>query len=192
MASPSPSSQLIRSVAEGNAKAMGILYDQYGQSIYALAVRIVRQPNVAEEMVQETLLRVWRAASTYEGGPAGFEAWLFRIARNVCIDQLRRQRARPEIDEPMLTDPEDENRLESMADAAANVAEEAWARLRGVQVREALNSLPPDQRITLELAYFEGLTHREIALRLNEPLGTIKTRLRLGLQKLALLLHEAV
>lgn len=192
MASPSPSSQLIRSVAEGNAKAMGMLYDQYGQSIYALAVRIVRQPNVAEEMVQETLLRVWRAASTYEGGPAGFEAWLFRIARNVCIDQLRRQRVRPEIDEPMLTDPEDENRLESMADAAANVAEEAWARLRGIQVREALNSLPPDQRKTLELAYFEGLTHREIALRLNEPLGTIKTRLRLGLQKLALLLQEAV
>lgn len=190
MASPS-SSTLIRAVADGNQQAMAILYDRYAQSVYALALRILRRPTVAEDVVQETLVRVWRGAPTYLGGPAGFDAWLFRIARNLCIDQLRRQRVRPEINEPMQSDIEDEDPLESIADAAADVAETAWERVRRAQIRDALYTLPHEQRIAVELAYFEGLSHREIAARLNEPLGTVKTRLRLGLQKLALIINES-
>lgn len=190
MASLQTSNTLIRAVAEGDDAAMAVLYDRYAQAIYSLALRVVRQPGVAEEVVQETLVRVWRAAPTYEGGPAGFEAWLFRIARNLCIDQLRRQRVRPEIDEPMQPEAQDENPLDTLADTATDVAEAVWTRLRRVQIREALAALPSEQRRALELAYFEGLSHREIAERLGEPLGTIKTRLRLGLQKLALSLQE--
>ena len=185
-ASPGPGPGLVRAIAQGDEQAMADLYDHYSRGVYALALRIVRQPNVAEEIVQETFVRVWRAAPSYEGG-ASCEGWLYRIARNMCLDQLRRQRARPEIEDTMESDSEHENPIESIADAAADVAEEAWERLRREQVRQALAALPPEQRVTLELAYFEGLTHREIAERLNEPLGTIKTRLRLGLQKLAVM-----
>ena len=86
---PGPGPQLVRALAQGDEKAMADLYDHYARGVYALALRIVRQPNVAEEIVQETFVRVWRAAYSYEGG-ASFEGWLYRIARNMCIDQLRR------------------------------------------------------------------------------------------------------
>lgn len=190
MASRRPSSHLIHAVADGDEEAMTVLYDRYAQAIYNLALRIIRQPGVAEEIVQETLVRVWRAAPTYEGGPNGFDAWLFRIARNLCIDQLRRQRVRPEIDEPVQPDPQAESVLEALPDTETDVAETAFMRLRQTQVQAALSGLPYDQRVALQLAYFEGLSHREIADRLNEPLGTIKTRVRLGLQKLALVFQE--
>lgn len=187
----SPGPRLVRAVAQGDEQAMAALYDHYGRGVYALALRIVRQPNVAEEIVQETFVRVWRAAYSFDGG-ASFEGWLYRIARNMCLDQLRRQRARPEIDDAMESDSEHDHPLDAIADEAADVAEEAWERLRRDQVRQALNGLPPEQRVALELAYFEGLTHREIAERLGEPLGTVKTRLRLGLQKLALVFQDGL
>ena len=190
-ASPGPGPGLVRAIAQGDEQAMAALYDHYARGVYALALRMVRQPNVAEEIVQETFGRVWRAAHSFDGS-ASFEGWLYRIARNICIDQLRRQRARPETQDTMEPDSEHEHPLESIADEAADVAEEAWERLRREQVRQALNALPPEQRAPLELAYFEGLTHREIAERLNEPLGTIKTRLRLGLQKLAVVFQDGI
>lgn len=189
-ASPGPGPGLVRAVAQGDEQAMTALYDHYSRGVYALALRIVRQPNVAEEMVQETFVRVWRAATSFDGG-ASFEGWLYRIARNLCLDQLRRQRARPETEEPMEPDSEQDGPLDALADAA-DVAEEAWERLRRDQVRQALNGLPSEQRAALELAYFEGLTHREIAERLGEPLGTVKTRLRLGLHKLALVFQDGL
>lgn len=171
-------------------RALEALYDRYSTAIYSLALRIVHHPEVAEEIVQETFLRVWRGAEQYQGDGRSFEAWLFRIARNLSLDQLRRRATRPQTVILEAPDSEQPSPVETLADESVDVAEQAWERWRRQQVRQALTTLPTEQRRAIELAYFEGLTHREIAERLAEPLGTIKTRLRLGLQKLGLLCQQ--
>ncbi len=181
---------LILGIRDRDEGALSALYGRYGEVVYALALRIVRSPEVAEEVVQETFMRVWRGAHTFHGEPAGLRAWLFRIGRNLALDQLRRQAARPRT---ITISPEPtDNRapLDTLADETCDVAVQATDRCLREQVRRALLTLPPEQRHALELAYFGGLTHREIADETGEPLGTIKTRLRLGLQKLAAIARQ--
>lgn len=174
---------LIESVAAGNRRAFEELYERYASLVFGLALKMLGNREVAEEAVQEIFWRVWQRAKSFERGRS-FAPWLFGIAHNYCIDELRRRRARPQ---PVYED--DEHPVLS------NIADEgdvSDAALQGEQRRivvNALRELPREQREALELAYFGGLTQQEIAERLGNPLGTIKTRMRLGLQKLRQMLQ---
>jgi RNA polymerase sigma-70 factor (ECF subfamily) len=182
--------ELISRITARDERALATLYGKYADSVYGLALRIVRQAEVAEEVVQETFMRVWRGASGFQGNAGGLRSWLFRIARNLSLDQLRRQAARPRT-VTITPDPADDHApLDTLADDRCDVAAQATDRCQHELVRRALMTLPPEQRHALELAYFSGLTHREIADVTGEPLGTIKTRLRLGLQKLAAIAEQ--
>ena len=181
---------LLARICQRDERALALLYTRYADIVYGLAFRIVRQAEVAEEVTQETFLRVWRGAHTFHGNPSGFRSWLFRIARNLALDQLRRQAARPRTVTITPEPTDDHALLDTLADETCDVAAQATARCLRDQVRRALLTLPPEQRHVLELAYFGGLTHREIAARTGEPLGTIKTRLRLGLRKLAVIARQ--
>jgi RNA polymerase sigma-70 factor (ECF subfamily) len=178
---------LIAQVADGDSAALEQLYSRYGRVVYGLALRILTSPEHAEDVVQETFWRVWRRAATFQSGSGQFAPWLFGIARNLCIDELRRRQARPAAalgeDEMLLAIP----------DAQPAVDDLTWEAERRRLISGALSELPPDQRQVIELAYFAGLSQREIAEQLNNPLGTVKTRVRLALQKLkGLLQHQGI
>jgi RNA polymerase sigma-70 factor (ECF subfamily) len=181
---------LVARICRRDERALALLYARYADVVYGLAFRIVRQAEVAEEVTQETFLRVWRGAHTFQGNPSGFRSWLFRIARNLALDQLRRQAARPRTVTITPEPTDDRAPLDTLADETCDVAAQATARCLRDQMRRALLTLPPAQRHVLELAYVGGFTHREIAELTGEPLGTIKTRLRLGLRKLAVIARQ--
>lgn len=178
---------LLRQVAEQDAAAYEAFYDRHTQVVYSLILRIVRQPGRAEELLQETFWQVWRNASAYRGEGA-VAAWLMRIARNRALDELRRQKARPQVAEQQRSDLTEAEQIERAAaanrsyeDTVESTVTRRWDR---EQVRMALAEIPTDQRVCLELNYFEGLTQREIAEQLALPLGTIKSRMRIGMEKL--------
>jgi RNA polymerase sigma-70 factor (ECF subfamily) len=170
--------QLIEAVARGDRRAFETLYDRYASGVFGLALRTLRDRESAEEAVQEVFWRVWQRSQSFDRSRS-FKPWLFGIAHNYCIDELRRRRARPQ---PVYEDDEHPV-LSSIADDA-DVSEAALGSEQRRIVMTALEQLPTEQRQALELAYFSGLTQQEIAARLGNPLGTIKTRMRLGLQKL--------
>jgi RNA polymerase sigma-70 factor (ECF subfamily) len=171
---------LLARVAAGDSRALETLYDRYSRVVYGTALRMLGAAELAEEVVQETFWRVWRRSSTFQPGRGQVSSWILGIAHNLAIDELRRQRARPspvydEEDRPVLRDLED-----SRMDVAGAAIVEEQRRL----ISAALEQIPIEQREAIELAYFGGLSQSEIAVRLQNPLGTIKTRIRLGLQKL--------
>lgn len=179
-AKPLSDAELMARVAKRDKRALEELYDRYAGAAMGLALKMLGERNAAEEIVQEAFWRVWKRATTFELGRGQFTAWLFGIVHNLAIDEMRRRRVRPNT---ISTDAEEEAILE-LPDANMDVAEAAFQSVTGDQVRRALTTLPDAQRSVIELAYFEGLTHQEIATRLNEPIGTIHTRARLALQKL--------
>ena len=176
--------ELLAALAAQDASALEELYARYGRLAFALAVRITMAPEIAEEVVQEAFLAVWRGASSYQSARASVRTWLLSITHHRAIDAVRRRAARvqqaPLEDAMALGDP-----------AVADVWAEVARSLDAEQVRRALRALPPEQRESIELAYFQGLTYPEIAQRMNVPLGTVKSRLRLGLARLRALLQEA-
>ena len=180
--------QLIGRLAAGELAALDALYDRYAGVVFALVLRIVADRQVAEELLQETFLRAWQRADLFERARGRVPSWLLGIAHNLAIDELRRRRRRPQGVTPREREAS-ERELASVPDPGPEVAEEAWASLRRAQVAAALERLPPAQRRIIELAYFEGYSQSEIAARLGEPLGTVKTRMRLGLHKLRDLLQ---
>jgi RNA polymerase sigma-70 factor (ECF subfamily) len=176
--------QLIERVARQDRQAFEQLYDRYAAAVFGLALRTLGDRQIAEEAVQEIFWRVWQRAASFDRSRT-FAPWLFGIAHNYCIDELRRRRARPQ---PVYED-DDHPVLSSIADTTDVSA----LALQGEQQRvvaDALQQLPNEQRQAIELAYFGGLTQQEIATRLGNPLGTIKTRMRLGLQKLRGILQD--
>lgn len=175
--------QLIMRVAAGDRRAFETLYDRYAATVFGVTMKMLGDRELAEDAVQEIFWRVWKRAASFDRSRA-FAPWLFGIAHNYCIDELRRRRVRPqqvfEDDEhPILGDIPDE----------ADVGEAAVLTDQRRIVLEALDQLPEEQRQALLLAYFGGLTQQEIAQKLGNPLGTVKTRMRLGLQKLRTLLQ---
>ena len=173
---------LLREIASGQSVALGALYDRYSRLVYSLAFAIVNDQGLAEEISQEVFLQVWNKAGTYQPGIGKVSTWVSSIARHRAIDQLRRQQTRPEghrgeweasddSDEPDLVDPVG---LETQVDS----------HLDGRVLLRAIHHLPKEQQHVLALAYFQGLSHQEIAEATGEPLGTIKTRIRLAMQKL--------
>lgn len=171
-------------VAAGDGAALGMLYDRYSTSVYSLALRILSDRQLAEELVQETFLRVWRQAASYQAMRGALAAWILGIARNLAIDELRRRGARPQV-----APGDADERLALVESDEDDPSDQVYTRIRHDVVAGALDQLPGAQREVLELAYFGGLSQSEIAGRLGEPLGTVKTRMRLGLQKLKSILE---
>jgi RNA polymerase sigma-70 factor, ECF subfamily len=163
-------------VEVGDAEAFATLYDRHGRMAYSLAYRMMGEKQQAEDVVQEAFIKVWRSAGGYRVGRGSVRTWILSIVHNSGIDQIRSHARR--------------GRMQDKVEASAPTSEpseafaETWRNTQQEQVREALNTLPQEQLKILELAYFSGYTHVEIAERLELPLGTVKGRMRLGLQKI--------
>jgi len=174
-AAPDPEAELLVRVAAGEERALAALYDRVSAAAYGLALRITGDTAAAEDVVQEALLRVWRRADRYEPARGAARAWLLRLVRNAAIDQVRARGARGRAEEGAAAEDV----------AAPERPDEALLRFeRGRRVRAALDELPREQRRVIEIAYFEGLSHSEIAAREGAPLGTVKTRIRDGVLRL--------
>jgi RNA polymerase sigma-70 factor (ECF subfamily) len=171
---------LLARVAGGDSRALELLYDRYARVVYSLALRMLGIAELAEEVVQETFWRVWRRSSTFHADRGQVSSWIFGIAHNLSVDELRRQRSRPN---PVYDD-DDRPVLRDMVDTRLDVTDAALEQERRRLIREALQQIPSEQREAIELAYFGGFSQSEIAAQLQNPIGTVKTRVRLGLQKL--------
>ena len=169
----------LQRLAAGDGDAAARLYDRHARAVYSLVLRIVNDEGDAEDVVQEVFAQAWRQAARYDASRGAVGAWLLMMARSRAIDKLRSVRARPgsrSADDPAAID----DMPAPHRDVPTAIIDAENARL----VQRALADLPLLQRLVIELAYFEGLTQREIADRLEQPLGTIKSRLRLGLLRL--------
>lgn len=164
-------------MAQGEGDAVAELYDRHARPVYSLALRILGDVPEAEDVVQEVFSQAWRQASRYNTSRGAVAAWLLMLARSRAIDRLRARRARPKGDF-------DERVADNLVDTGLPVDSQVISGEQIARVRAALDELPMLQKLAIELAYFEGLTHAEIAARLEQPLGTVKTRIRLALMKL--------
>ena len=172
-----PDATLVESLLRQDVNAFEQLYDRHSRTVYSLILRILQQTATAEEVVQDVFLQLWRNAAAYDAERGPFVPWLLTLARNRALDRLRlkseRQRRREDqTDElpPVATAPEYEKELDE--------------RRSVERVRSLMGSLLPQQKRAIELAYFEGLSHSEIAEKLKEPLGTVKSWIRNGLLRL--------
>ena len=167
--------QIAAQLKGGDAAAVGRLYDRYGRLAYSLALKILNDRGGAEDVVQDAFVSLWRGARSFDQSRGNLRAWLLTIVHNRAIDQVRgKARVRPVADLQAL------ERTAQVPDAWEALALD----LERKQIKEAFARLPEAQRRTLELAYFGGYTHAEIARRMDVPLGTVKGRMRMGLEKL--------
>lgn len=170
----STDAMLVSAIRGGDEAAMAQLYDRYSGVVYSVALRVLGDTGAAEDILQEVFLQLWRNPGTFDANRGSLPGWLAVIARNRAIDSLRKRRPEDEISDVVVSvDPDMVRGVE-------------WSRTLE-KIRGVLGTMPPSQRAALELSFFEGLTHTEIAEKTGEPLGTIKTRIRAGL----LLLRKA-
>lgn len=178
--------RLVSALEVRDERALETLYDRYGDYVYSVCLRMVGDVQLAEDLSQEVFLRLWRRPELYDVSRGRFLTWLLSVARNRAIDERRSRGRRFRLETPPSL--ASEELLEAAPTAedrdVAVVSEER------VVVQRALATLPPEQRLAIQLAYFGGYTQQEIATGLHQPLGTVKTRIRLGLQKLRMLLVE--
>jgi len=164
--------RIAAAIGRRDESALAELYDRFGGTVYALALRMTGDQGMAQEIALDAFLQVWQQVERFDSNQGSLEGWLFTITRSRAIDRLRAARAaKRQATEEKTRDPVDPTRAEP-PEATVELAE------RQRYVRHAMEELSPAQRITLELAYFQGLSHSEIAERLGEPLGTVKTRIR--------------
>jgi len=183
---PETDSNLIRQIAAGDADALQQLFQRYERLVFSLALRIVDETTVAEEVTLDVFLRVWQKADHYRAEKAQVKTWLMRITRNIAIDHLRRNSRRGLHTQVDWAD----SAHRELLPVAPSSEETASANIRQESVVRAVSSLPDNQQTALSMAYFKGYSHREIAQILNEPVGTVKTRIRLAMKKLRHLLHD--
>jgi RNA polymerase sigma-70 factor (ECF subfamily) len=177
-----PDDQLISALAQQDLSALETLYERYGKIAYSLAYRIVGERGAAEDVVQDAYLSVWRQAKSYKRERGSPRTWLMSIVHHRSIDKLRAH-ASGAATVPIEDVPE--GHVE-----APGVWQQVWADMRGDVVRQALERLPAEQKKSIELAYFSGYTQVEIAELMGVPLGTVKGRMRTGLQKLKSMLER--
>lgn len=168
---------LIKRVADGDQSALTSLYDSTSRLVFGLILRVVGDRATAEEVVLDVYTQVWRQAATYDRKRGAPLAWIMTIARTRGIDRLRSSRHDLKSKEPL-------DSIGEARSATASPEENTVLSERRTLVRSALDLLSAEQREVIELAYYSGLSHSEIALKLNQPLGTVKTRTRLGMMKL--------
>lgn len=171
--------ELLSLIAQHREEALAEFYNRYNRLVFSLALVIVNDRATAEEITLDVFMRVWQKATTYRADQAKVSTWLTHIARNHAIDMLRRRAVR--VDQYAI---HWEDGTFHATSPEADPQESTEVSLRRERVQAALAQLPPDQRQALSLAFFSGLSHSQIAAVLKQPLGTIKTRLRLALQKL--------
>jgi RNA polymerase sigma-70 factor, ECF subfamily len=163
--------ELVGWVAQGDEHALSELYDRYSRPVYATGIRLLRDPYLAEELVQDAFTKVWQRAASFDPERASFATWLYRVTRNRAVDLDRRRRVRPQ----------------SAGESSLRVVPggpEPEASIDGWDVARALSRIPEEHREVLTLAYFEGLSQREISQRTGVPLGTIKSRTTAALKRL--------
>ena len=169
---PQPSTgddaSLLARVQSGDEQAMASLYDRYSRVVYSVALRVLRDPAAAEDVLQEVLMQIWRNPGSFTAARGSLGGWLSIVARNRSIDTLRRKRPSVDVDDVPLA-------------SSFNLADEAERNSLMERARTVIVQLPRDQRKTLEMAFFDGLTHSEIAEITGDPLGTVKTRIRSAL-----------
>lgn len=162
---------LLSLVRRGDEQAMASLFDRYSKVVYSVALRVLRDPSSAEDILQEVFIQIWRNPDSFTATRGSLGGWLAVVSRNRSIDALRRKKPVDPIEDIVLTGPYD-------------VANEAERNTMMEKARSVIYRLPPEQRKTLEMAFFDGLTHSEIAEMTGDPLGTVKTRIRSALTTL--------
>ncbi len=176
---------LLNAIAGGAVWAMESLYQRYSRILYSLAYRMVADHQVAEDLLQDAFLAVWRRATSYSPQTGAARSWLISILHHRTIDYLRKVRRQSTIQEASLEEIELHESI-----AYRDTWDEAWQSVKSSHVRAALMKIPTEQRLVIELAYFQGWTHTEIAEGTQIPLGTVKARMRLGLLHLKQILIE--
>ena len=159
---------LLLLVQRGDEQAMAALFDRYSKVVYSVALRVLRDPASAEDVLQEIFMQIWRRPDGFIATRGSLGGWLAVVSRNRSIDALRRKRPTEQVDEMVLP-------------SSYNLADEAERNGMMDKARVVIQKLPPEQRKTLEMAFFDGLTHSEIAEMTGDPLGTVKTRIRSAL-----------
>ncbi len=162
---------LLERVLHGDQAAMAAIFDRYSSMVYSVALRVLHDPGEAEDVMQEIFIQVWKNPSAFISGKGSLGAWLLVVTRNRAIDGIRRRKPSDSVDDVVLV-------------SSTNLASEAERNTLMAKVRQVITSLPPEQRRSLEMAYFDGMTHTEIAAKTGDPLGTVKTRIRLALSSL--------
>ena len=170
---------LLRRIAEGDEQAIGTFYDRWHALVHGVVLRVLRQHDDVEDVLEETFWQVWRQAERYEASRGSVQTWLLTIARSRALDRVRSLKR---LREQSLEN--DEGEMAVQLSAEGDPAMDAESAERRRIVIAALGELPQEQREALELGYFRGLSQSEIAERTGQPLGTIKTRMRLAMQKL--------
>lgn len=163
-------------VQEGSPDAFAVIYDRHGRPAYSLAYRMMGERQAAEDLVQDVFLRLWRSTSSYRADRGSVRTWILTIVHNRGVDQLRSLSSRRRTQDKVEASAETSQPSEAFT--------ETWRNSQKDEVREALKTLPPEQLKILEMAYFSGYTHVEIAQMMDLPLGTVKGRMRLGLKKI--------
>jgi len=163
-----PDTALVSAIRAGDQNAMAALYDRYSSIVYSVALRVLGDTGAAEDVQQDVFMQLWRNPGAFDASRGNLGAWLAVIARNRAIDALRERKPEDDVEDVVLS-------------VVPDMAAEADRSRIAVKVREVLAAMPAAQRAALEMAYYEGLTHTEIAAKTGEPLGTIKTRIRAGL-----------
>ena len=177
--------QLISAICKGEEYAIEILYERYHRYAYSLAYRILSDPQAAEDIVQDTFLSIWRKAPSYQAQHGSVHSWLQAIVRHRAIDKVRAAAHHDHQWNPIQVDNE-----QDPPDEQLDVWEQTWQCEQHRIICAVLDQIPAEQRVVIELAYFGGYTHTEISEQCHIPLGTVKGRMRLGLQKMKILLAE--
>jgi RNA polymerase sigma-70 factor (ECF subfamily) len=163
--------RLVARIRAGDQSALSELYDRYSSVVYGVALRILQDTGAAEDLLQDIFLQLWRKPEAFDSSRGSLGGWLAVIARQRSIDKLRQRKPESDIEDCVIA-------------SGTDLRDEIERSLVIDKVRVVMNEMSPDQRTAMEMAYFEGLTHTEIAEKTGEPLGTIKTRIRSGLQML--------